>query len=132
MRVACILEHLWWCTRPDGRPPLAISPEATAAACDLMRAYFLPMARRVFGDAGAPVVERHAVRLAREIKKIGPPSFNARDMRYKIGGDLRPADAMAAAIRELEEAGLVRLSDQPKGRGRPAKLYDVNPKLLAE
>src|SRR3977135_575347 len=61
LRLALVLELLWWCGK-DGMasPPVQISARAFAAAASLMADYFLPMAERVYGDAAATERERGA------------------------------------------------------------------------
>jgi hypothetical protein len=69
LRLALVLEYLWWCAA-DGilPPPSGITPAALAAAIHLVGNYFLPMAERVYGDAGAPEIDRNAATLARWIR----------------------------------------------------------------
>jgi hypothetical protein len=63
LRLALVLEYLWWCV--DGGPePTRISCAAMEAAAALMDAYFIPMAIRVLGDASVPADERNARTLA--------------------------------------------------------------------
>ncbi|MBJ3774337.1 DUF3987 domain-containing protein [Acuticoccus mangrovi] len=131
LRLACILEHLAWCAAPGDPEPEGISGEAMRRAVDLIAAYFVPMAERVFGDAIIPPADRGATRLARHVRSEGLTVFNAREVRLRLGGSLRTSEAMLAACGELEEAGLIR-ELHPVGarkRGRQARHFDVHPAL---
>lgn len=129
LRLSCVLEHLWWCAGAQKAEPSAISPEAVTAAADLLNAYFLPMAERVFGDAVIPASERRGMSLARYLRQYRLREFNARDARRQIGGALREATDMEAACKQLVEAGLIRLRSTRSGesKGRKALNYEVHP-----
>ncbi|OYW33386.1 MAG: hypothetical protein B7Z41_05530 [Rhizobiales bacterium 12-66-7] len=77
-----------------------------------------------------PVTETNAAILARHLRQEGRSTFNARTVRRAIGGALRTADAMEAAIEDLVEACLVRPVSQPL-RSKKAKDFEVNPALLS-
>lgn len=129
LRLSAVIEHLWWCGGTTAAEPKVISPEALTAAADLLNAYFIPMAERVFGDASIPVIERRAMLLARHLKQNQLAEFNARDVRRQIGGLLRDAANMDAACNQLIEGGLIRprFERAGEGKGRPARNYEVNP-----
>lgn len=131
LRLSCIIDHLWWAARPGEREPEEISDGAMQAAVNLMNTYFVPMAERVFGDASIPMAERRAMALAKYLKRAGLRTFNARDVRREIGGQLRDAAHMDEACEGLVEGNLIRLPTTagPRGRGRPSKTYEVNPLL---
>lgn len=128
LRLSCIIEHLWWSAR-GGPEPDRISADAVAAATAMVDGYFLPMARRVCGDATIPCVERNGMSLARHLKRHGVKSFNARTMRREIGGRLRESKVMDAACDALVEACLIRPVPSRLGTtpGRRSKDFDVNP-----
>jgi hypothetical protein len=133
LRLATVIEFLWWCGGESGdAEPDRIGHAAVAAAIDLMRDYFIPMAERVFGDASIPFADRLGMTLARHLKRIGVRSFNARDLRRKIGGDLRAASEMETACKLLVEANLIRPQLARRGAtpGRPALAFEVNPALF--
>lgn len=134
LRLAVVLEHLWWCGARAASEPTAVSAKAVASAAGLLDGYFIPMAERVFGDASIPVTERGAMILIRYVKRNGLVSFNARDVRREIGGELREATAMEAACAVLVEAGLIKGHPSRAGeiKGRTAKNYDVNPVVFGE
>jgi hypothetical protein len=108
LRLALVLEYLWWCALPGRYEPPTISDDAVLAATGLVGSYFIPMAERVCGDAAIPVAERNAMTLARHLRKSGRTEFNAREVRREIGGSLREAAAMDAACDALVEAELIR------------------------
>lgn len=126
LRLATILEFLWWSGEYGGPEPTYVSDGATAAACHLLGCYFIAMAERVYGDAAIPAPERHAMTLVRHLRRERLASFNARMLGRQIGGVLRVSSTMNAACSALEEAGLIRTAHQQGGAGRPAHNYEVN------
>jgi hypothetical protein len=50
LRLALVLEMLWWCAEDTSAPPNRITSRALKAAATLMEEYFLPMAQRVYAD----------------------------------------------------------------------------------
>ena len=85
LRLSLVLEWLWCCAKADmSLPPDSISKEAFAAAATLVGEYFMPMAERVFGDAGATDVERNAATLARWIVKEHPDEVHVRRMLREV------------------------------------------------
>jgi hypothetical protein len=135
LRIACILEHLWWAADVTNSPPPAgIGKAAVGAACDLVDEYFLVMAESVLGDAAIPAADRNAATLARHLRRTKLPTFNARALRHQVGGTLREAKDMSAACEALVEAGLIRSMASRAGPpgGRPAANYEVNPLLVGE
>jgi len=134
LRLSAVLEFLWWCGGSDQAEPQVISPEAVTAAAELLNAYFLPMAERVFGDATIPIVERRGMLLAQHLRQNRLSEFNARDVRRQVGGMLRDAADMEAACKQLVESGLIRqrFSRAGEGKGRKALNYEVHPEVTAD
>ena len=132
LRLALVLEMLWWCGE-DGMapPPAQISPRAFAAAALLIGDYFMPMAERVYGDAATTATDRNAATLARWIKSKRPAEVHVRHLQRdsRLPG-LTKADTIHAAAAVLIEAGWLR-GPEPGAvfghRGREA--YAVNPRL---
>ena len=128
LRLALILEYLWWCPK-DGLEPNEISEAALLDAIRLMETYFLPMCGRVLGDAAVTTEERNARVLANWLAQTKPKSVNVTGIRdtAKLPG-LRSSDSVKAACRYLEEAGWLihRTTGQP---GRPRGDFQVNPRL---
>ena len=77
-------------------------------AVQLVESYFLPMAKRAFGEAAIPAPELHAMTLARWLREQQAEKFNAREARRQIAGKLRAAAEMERACAALVEAGLIR------------------------
>ena len=130
LRLSCILEHLWWSGVRSAPEPTGISDHSVKRAAGLVEGYFLPMAERALGDAAIPVLERRAMTLAQHLRKTAALSFNARDVRRTIGGELREAAHMDAACKTLEEAGLIRPARASDAIGRRPKNYEVNPSMV--
>ncbi|HWX50542.1 MAG TPA: DUF3987 domain-containing protein [Roseomonas sp.] len=131
LRLALVLEYLWWGGR-DTNQPVSISAEAMAAAVTLMREYFLPMARRVLGDAAIPREEMHARTLAEWIADTRPERVNVSAIRdeARLPG-LRESEPVKAACRYLLEAGWLIEAPMTGKRGRPRGEYLVSPLLAA-
>ena len=109
LRLSLVLEWLWCCAKADPLPPDSISKEAFSAAATLVGEYFMPMAERVFGDAGATDVERDAATLARSINKEHPDEVHVRAMLrgVRLPG-LRTAEQIKKAADMLVEADWLR------------------------
>jgi Protein of unknown function (DUF3987) len=127
LRIATILEYLWWCAARGVQEPETISARAVEAAAALVDAYFIPMAERVFGDAVIPAQDKAAMLLARYLRREKLSDFNARVTRRNIGGLVRDSSMMDAACNVLAEAGLIRPVLRSAGSGRKPKNYEVNP-----
>lgn len=130
LRLAGILEHLWWCAKASAPEPSAISNEALQTALALVDDYYLPMARRVLGEAAVSDGERAAVMLFRHLKAARQTTFNERAVYRQL--DLSP-EAMRGACEELHAAGITRPAPSRAGSttGRRANNHDVNPALWA-
>jgi hypothetical protein len=92
----------------------------------------MPMAERVFGDAGATEVERGAATLARWIIKERPPEVHVRLLQREVRlPGLRTAAQIKAAADALVEADWLRAPAAVTGfgRGRAPVVYLVNPLL---
>ena len=130
LRLATVIEFLWWAGESGGPEPMQISVGAVEAACGLLDDYFIPMTERVYGDAAVPAAERHAMTLVRHLRRERYKTFNARTLRREIGGALRAAAVMDTACATLLESGLIRAVERkPTGPGRPAHDFHVNPVL---
>jgi hypothetical protein len=132
LRLSCVIEWLWYCARTDITPPPdAISEEAFLAAATLVGEYFMPMAARVYGDAGATEAERNAATLARWILKERPEEVHVRVLIRKIRlPGLRSAEKIKAAADLLVEADWLRAPAKTVfGQPRSRVTYPVNPRL---
>ena len=126
LRLAAVIEYLWWSGGGDDLEPEVISTDAVLAAAALVGDYFLPMADRVFADAVIPAPERKAMAVAKRLRKEGLSRFNARDLRREMGGIVRNAPDMKQACEALTDAGLIRPL-KASGTGRPPLNFEVNP-----
>ena len=129
VRLALVLEFLWWSV-DGGSEPTIITRKAVVAAAHLVEDYFKPMAERVYGDASLPEKERMATALSRWIVQQPATSFNARDARRSgsLTG-IRTTTQMNMAIEELCEAGWIRSSAKDGKTGRPKNNFEINPRL---
>jgi hypothetical protein len=139
IRIALVLEHLWWCAR-DGldAPPTSISAPAVEAAILFVRDYALPMAERTYGDAASTQGERNVTTLARWIATERPSEVRTRSLQR--GEDpstplpgLKKAEHIHAACKALVDAGwLLRpAGDTTHKGGRPPTAYQVDQRLWA-
>ena len=132
LRLALVLEYLGWSEAPFRMEPAKIGETAMLSAIGLVDGYFLPMARRVFGEAAIPEEDRRAMELARWIAETMPARLNARKTRRQIGGLLRDAKPMTQACEILTQAGWIRPVAAPPNSsgGRTPSDYEVNPRLF--
>ena len=131
LRLALVLEYLWWCGGDETAPePAEISAAAMQAAAGLMDAYFLPMAGRVLGDASIPTAERNARTLAAWLIETKPETVNVSAIRdgARLPG-LRDSDAVKAAVQFLAEAHWLTKAPGTGAAGRPRGDWVVNPKI---
>ena len=133
LRLALVLEFLWWSASESDPEPSQVSAKAMHAAADLMRSYFLPMAARVFGDASVPAEERNARTLAQWIMRTRPEVVNVSSIRdvARLPG-LRVTDAVKQACRFLADARWLSQAEEPGKPGRPRGDWTVNPLLWME
>jgi hypothetical protein len=130
LRLALVLEYLWW-SEDGGGEPGTVSAEAMQAATGMMDGYFLPMAARVLGDASIPEDERNARTLAVWIIAKRPARVNVTDLRdtARLPGP-RESEDVKAACRFLVEARWLREASRLAGPGRPRGNWLVNPLLF--
>jgi hypothetical protein len=133
VRLALVLEHLWWAAEPDGTPePTLVSRRALGAALDMIQSYIKSMLLRVAGEAALPERDRDAALLGRAILQRRPEVINARAVRreWRLSG-LREQTRVDAAISALVEARwLVPVlvpGDDPARRRRDFK---VDPRVF--
>jgi len=98
----------------------------------LITTFFLPMARKAFGDAALPEAEKNATTLARWIHKKRETTINVRHLykKARIAG-LADSATVNAAVAELVELRWLepkhtRAGDTP---GRQKLDYIVNPRI---
>jgi hypothetical protein len=130
LRVALVLEYLWWCGKAGMEPPPAtISKFALHAAMAFVADYLIPMAERVFGDAAITPMERNAATLARWIAKEKPAEVHVRHLlrEARLPG-LTKAEAIHDAAGLLIDADWLRHPPKVGGK-RPRAAYPVNPAI---
>jgi hypothetical protein len=78
LRLALVLEMLWWCGE-DGAspPPIRLSPRALAAAVELISDYFMAMAEAVYGEYAVSMRHRNAASLAHWILRTCPQEITS-------------------------------------------------------
>ena len=84
--------------------------------------------------ADAPQEEAAARKLARLLREQGWRTFSARDVLRLERSRLATKDELDPALVLLEEAAIIAPvpgTPRPRG-GRPARLFNVNPRLWAE
>jgi hypothetical protein len=129
LRLSLVLEFLGWADS-DGREPATVSVQSIVNALRLIDDFLKPHARRVFGDAALPPVEKDAAALARFILKEGLQRVNARDIQRKSSlPTLKCKQDVEAATEALMDAGWLRDAPSRQGEapGRQRKDYLVNP-----
>jgi hypothetical protein len=130
LRLALLLELLQWAISGNSVPPVTISKQNFLAACDLIRNYFNPMAKRAFDEAALPEDIRNAMTLAKWVIRGRVTTLNTRDVLRARLKNLGKADKLDFAIGELVEAGwLIEAPDNGESVGRPRRNYLVNPKI---
>lgn len=101
-------------------------------ACHFLEEYAVPMARRAYGAASVSKGEHAARVLLSGIVERGWRSFDTRVAMRDISRPvLGTAEKLAAALRILEEADIIRATKptaRPAG-GRPARIFEVNPAI---
>lgn len=130
LRVAAALVHLDWSTT-DEEPPSMIDLELIERARTLTFGYFLPMAKRCFGDAATAPEVRSAFNLARWVHEGDQTEFTVREVQRKKLFGLDTAEKIRGALDVLTDAGWVRYNPEESG-GRPRQLYRVNPAIHAK
>src|SRR5262249_6764657 len=135
LRLALVLEMLWWCGE-DGRapPPSRISSRAVEAATGLIERYFLPMAQRAYGVPVAAMRLPGTETLARWITSAGATGAHTRHLqrRVRLSG-LRPAGEIRRAADSLVAIGWLSPPAVNTQFGPRARVsYSVNPRLRDE
>ena len=81
------------------------------------------------GEASLPPELRAASRIAEIIKAECVRQLSTREIQRRRLVGLQSAREVGPTFAALEAAGWVSQMEQPVGRGRPAKVYAVNPRL---
>lgn len=130
LRLALILELLWWSASNGNPEPERISRKAVLAAITLAVDYFIPMARRVFGDAGLPQEQRLATCLAKYVVSNRLSRINARQIyRSRVVHGINTAETCKLATAYLEDCDFLKPAPCRSGNSAGAQRGDfiVNP-----
>jgi Protein of unknown function (DUF3987) len=133
VRVAGVLAFLDWAVGSDWDEPTSIDKHTMERAIQLVNAYYLPMARRCFGDMSLPQEQRDTALILTWLAKQRATMFDATLLPRAKNTPLKDRKRRDNAIDSMLELGIIkeRGSTTPKG-GRPALLYDIHPDLLAQ
>lgn len=133
-RLALVLALLDWAAggSDDDHGPSVVEAEHVGRAALFVNEYAFPMARRAYGDAGAPADECAARRLLDLIRDEGLHQFTVKQIADRQRAGLRDRRALAAAISVLAEADAVRVERKESGPrgGKPSSVVLVNPAIL--
>ena len=124
VRLALVLEFLWWCAVPYKIEPTTVSEQATLAALALFQQYFKPMGEHVRWAASLPESVHQAAILAKWIAARQRKNIS---LSVNVPG-LRSPEAVRAAATSLMEAGWLASPRYNYYRGR--QLYSVNREKL--
>jgi hypothetical protein len=133
LRLATVLEHLWWAAEPDGTPePTFVGMKALGSALDLIESYVKPMLLRVAGEAALPERDRDAAILARAILQKRPEVINAREVRreWRQPGLREPTRVDAAIAALVEARWLVAVPVPGNDPRRRRKDFRVDPRVF--
>lgn len=124
-----------------------VDAQVVERAVELARGYFLPHARRVFGEFVQDDDTRRAARILDAIRKGDPSRFEGwphlvtmRELHRAVRGttslELDKAENVRQGVSVLTERGYLRpapvVAGEPRGSGRPAERYELSPYLFDE
>lgn len=134
LRLALILEHLWWAAHPnrDDNGPKVVSQTALSAAMRFVDQYAGPMTIVALNNAVRPASEQDARTLLALLRRRPVEQFNTRLLgrgSHGPAGRLAAPARMASACEVLEAAHLIQFAGVRAGKhpGRPPSVYEVNP-----
>ena len=130
LRLALALELLWWTASPNENEPETVSYKAILGAETLVVDYFIPMARRVFGDAGLPKERKLATGLAKYIVSNSLERINGREVyRKAVVPGIKRAEDFKLAVDYLVDCDFLKSDPQRSDEHPGAKRgdYAVNP-----
>jgi 5S rRNA maturation endonuclease (ribonuclease M5) len=127
-RLSLVLAYLDWAT-DEADEPKEVTAHHFGRVAHLIESYLLPMARRAYADASVEKGERAARRLALLIREHGWRQFSSREVLRLNRPGIGTSDELNPALKTLEEADVIRSSTDPEkpGRGRPVRIFNVNP-----
>lgn len=128
VRVSLILMLLDWAIGEDEEPNSSINERHMGRACHYIGEHLRKHAHRAYGAVSVPAEIRGARQVAKIILKDNPVRISTREIQRKRIKELQTSREIGLAIAVLEDAGWLKHSPT-FASGRPAKLYDVNPKV---
>ena len=133
VRLAAILALLVWSEHDTPEPAPVIGRDTLIGAIELWQSYFWPHTRTVFQRAGRTDRDRHARRVVRWLRDNKFAAVTREEMRREGLSQAVDSQETDRVATRLEEAGVLRLDTVTRqGRGRPAKRWQVNPRLRGE
>lgn len=130
LRLATVLALAEYALADNDRAIPSIGADDVRRGIELMDRYFICMAERAIGYAGAPLAS-DALRLALYLRRLGRATVSVRDDIYRgPGSPVRKADAVAVALEELRQRGFVRDAARNGSVGRPGLIIEVHPDLI--
>ena len=131
VRLSLVLAYLEWASG-EADEPREIDASQFGKAVLLIETYLLPMARRAYADASTGKGERGARRLVALIREQGWREFTSREVLRLNRPGIGSSDELNPAISALEEADIIQALPAPPnpGRGRPVRMFAVNPALF--
>ena len=128
VRLAGVLALLAWSEGPTAHTrPGAIGREPVQRAIALWHDYLRLHARQVFNQAGRSDGDRHARRVVRWLRTTGTAEVSREQIRREALAHAVDAEGADKVIARLARGGILRAAPAPKGRGRPARRWSVNP-----
>jgi len=133
LRIALTLQLLWWSASDDYAFPEQISLEAIDCAIRMMEDYFVPMAKRAFGENALSETDRLAATLGAAILERKPERVNGREIykNWNLPGIKDTVNA-TLALNALTEANWLQSSSTSptQSGGRPRADFEVNPRVF--
>ncbi len=110
---------------------IGYTEDSFMAACTIVEEYFMPMAKKAFGDATLPTVDRNAATLAKWILQNKPVEVHVRTLLRDVRlPRMNTAEAIHAAARALVDASWLKEPESGSNKGRAKAAYPVNPRIF--
>jgi hypothetical protein len=129
VRISTVLTYLEWSISSEHKEPTQIDDKAVFKAIQLIDGYFLPMARRCFGNAALPLKQRNAAILAKWLLHEVRYSINLLTVFTTAGAPkINDKEQLQEAAHYLESHNWLKFiggRDGGKG-GRQRQDFEVN------
>jgi hypothetical protein len=129
VRIACVLEHIFWALSDESEPPKEISLNTVIKAIVLIEDYFKPMAQKVLSEClrdDSDYITQSFIKYLTDNKIV---QFNLRELKRKYVLNFEnKQQAEDDFLSTLIDANVIKQIETNK-TGRPLKNYAVNPKL---